>query len=108
MESCRVLIDTLKEKETEWTFQGRKVNNDFEVSIEQEKKSFRAGQEDRLQKVSPAVILTDSRSVTVTAEGFNYSVQSLLTVFLNRMKLTRLRSLRIHLFLRKIHHGSAV
>lgn len=52
VESCRVLIDTLKEKETEWTFQGRKINNDFEVSIEQEKKAFRAGQEDRLQKVS--------------------------------------------------------
>jgi hypothetical protein len=52
VESCRVLIDTLKEKEAEWTFQARKVNNDFEVSIEQEKKAFRAGQEDRLQKVS--------------------------------------------------------
>ena len=52
VESCRILIDELKEKEGEAAITARKAFNDIESSIDQEKRSFRSGHEDRLQKVS--------------------------------------------------------
>ena len=51
VEQCKILVDSLKDEEAEVALRGRKIYSDIEAAIEQDRKSFRSGQEDRLQKV---------------------------------------------------------
>lgn len=51
IESCKALVESLKEKEEEAALHGRQALNEVEAVIEQEKKSFRSSQDDRLQRV---------------------------------------------------------
>lgn len=48
---CQELLDAVKEQERELSAEVRSVYKDAEQIIENEKKTFRAGYEDRLQKV---------------------------------------------------------
>lgn len=51
VEQCRVLVDALKDEEAAIALRGRKIYSEFEAVVEQDRKLFRSGQEDRLQKV---------------------------------------------------------
>lgn len=51
VESCKALVEALKDKQEEAALHSRQALNDIEAVIEQEKKSFRSSQDDRLQKV---------------------------------------------------------
>lgn len=48
---CHELVDAVKEQERDLSAEVRSVYKDAEQVIENEKKSFRAGYDDRLQKV---------------------------------------------------------
>ena len=52
---CHELVDAVKEQERELAAEVRSVYKDAEQVIETEKKAFRSGYEDRLQKV-PAIL----------------------------------------------------
>jgi hypothetical protein len=49
--SCNDLVAVLKEQEHDLSAEVRSVYKDMEVLLESEKKAFRSGYEDRLQKV---------------------------------------------------------
>lgn len=51
---CQELLDAVKEQERELSAEVRSVYKDAEQVIENEKRTFRAGYEDRLQKVFAA------------------------------------------------------
>jgi hypothetical protein len=51
VESCRGLLEALKAKEEEAAQHARQALDEVEAVIEQEKKSFRSSQDDRLQRV---------------------------------------------------------
>ena len=51
MESCRGLLEALKGKEEEAAQHARQALDEVEAVVEQEKKSFRSSQDDRLQRV---------------------------------------------------------
>lgn len=51
IESCKALVESLKDKEEEAALHSRQALNEVEAVIEQEKKSFRSSQDDRLQRV---------------------------------------------------------
>ena len=46
-----MLVDALKDEEAAIALRGRKIYSEFEAVVEQDRKLFRSGQEDRLQKV---------------------------------------------------------
>lgn len=52
IEKCNELVAAVKDQEHDLAAEVRAVYKDAETSIESEKKAFRAGYEDRLQKVS--------------------------------------------------------
>jgi 4-amino-4-deoxy-L-arabinose transferase-like glycosyltransferase len=51
VESCKGLLEALKGKEEDAAHHVRQAQDEVEAVIEQEKKSFRSSQEDRLQRV---------------------------------------------------------
>jgi hypothetical protein len=51
IESCKNLVDSLKENERDLAEECRKIHKDADDAVEMDRRLFRSGQEDRLQKV---------------------------------------------------------